>query len=163
MTTTATTTNTTPTAPTGASRPATDTGLGPVTYRPGATPGTPDLVLYAVISVHGRLTIVAATPDDAPVHTLHRRTGIGQMRCCPLGEGITAWASAEVKVDNPASDRVAYQLDARADYPGSHQLAGVVVFTGTDPDDARPIGLTPVQVLLLRELHADASQWPTTD
>ena len=116
-----------------------------------------------MISVHGRLTIVAATPDDAPVHTLHRRTGIGQMRCCPLGEGITAWASAEVKVDNPASDRVAYQLDARADYPGSHQLAGVVVFTGTDPDDARPIGLTPVQVLLLRELHADASQWPTTD
>ncbi len=157
MTTTATTTNTSSDTETNASGPAADTGLGPVTYRPGATPNTPDLVLYAVITVRGRLTIVASAPHDAPVHTLHRRTGIGQMRCCPLGEGITAWATTEVKVDNPASARVAYQLDARAQYPGSRQLAGPVVFTGTDPDSARPIGLTPAQVLLLRQLHADAS------
>ena len=159
MTTTTTTTNAT--SDTQANGPATDTRLGPIAYRPGATPNTPGLVLYAVITVRGRLTVVAAAPEDAPVHTLHRRTGIGQMRCCPLGEGITAWASAEVKVDNPASARIAYQLDTRADYPGSHHLAGPVVFTGTDPDSARPIGLTRAQVLLLRELHADASQWIT--
>jgi len=156
--TTTTTTTTDPASDTQTSGPATDTRLGPIAYRPGATPTTPGLVLYAVISVRGRLTIVAATPDDAPVHTLHRRTGIGQMRCCPLAEGITAWASTEVKVDNPVCARVTYQLDARADYPGSHQLAGPVVFTGTEPESTRPIGLTATQVLLLRALHANASQ-----
>jgi hypothetical protein len=56
----------------GTSGPATEDDLGPVTYRPGAIPGAAGLVLYAVISIHGRLTIVAATPADAPVHT---RTG----------------------------------------------------------------------------------------
>jgi hypothetical protein len=163
MTTTATTTNpTSKTDTTSTSGSASDTGLGLIAYRPGATPNTPDLVLYAVITVRGQLTIVASAPHDAPVHTLHRRTGIGQMRCCPLGEGITAWVTTEVKVDNPASARVAYQLDARAQYPGSNQLAGPVVFTGTDPDSARPIGLTPAQVLLLRQLHAAAAQ-STTD
>jgi hypothetical protein len=65
------------------SAPANPVDLGPATYRPGATPDTAGLVLYAVISVHGRLTIVAATPDDAPAHTLHRRTDIGQMRRRP--------------------------------------------------------------------------------
>ncbi len=158
MTTTMTrTTPTTTTAATvsdaGTSAPANPVDLGPVTYRPGATPDTAGLVLYAVISVHGRLTIVAATPDDAPAHTLHRRTAIGQMRRRPLGEGITAWATAEVRVDNPASTRVAYQLTDPLDQ-GYHQFAGPVVFTGTDPDSTRPIGLTPTQVLLLRAPHA---------
>jgi hypothetical protein len=162
---TATTTTTNPTGDTqtetAASGPVTDSRLGPIAYRPGATPNTPGLVLYAVISISGRLTIVAAAPEDAPVHTLHRRTGIGQMRCCPLGQGITAWASAEVKVDNPASARVAYQLAEPPEYPGYHQFAGPVVFTGTDPDSARPIGLTPGQVLLLRALHARAPRTVT--
>ena len=161
MTTTTTTTNTTSDTPTSTSGPGTDTRLGPIAYRPGATPNTPGLVLYAVISIRGQLTIVATTPDDAPVHTLHRRTGVGQMRRCPLAEGITAWASTAVHVDNPASARIAYQLDTRAHYPGSHHLAGPVVFTGTHPGSTRPIGLTPAQVLLLRALHADASQWIT--
>src|SRR5262249_28847520 len=132
--------------------PATDTGLGPVTYRPGATPDTPDLVLYAVITVHGRLTIVAATPADAPVHALHRRTGTGQARRCALLEGVTAWADAGMQVENAAGNLVAYRLAAAAPYPGAHYLRGPVVFTGTDADTTRPIGLTRAQVQLLREL-----------
>jgi hypothetical protein len=133
--------------------PATDAGLGPVTYRPGAIPGTADLVFYAVISVHGRLTIVAATPADAPVHTLHRRTSTGQLRCCPLAEGIAAWATAEGKADNPTGAQVVYLLTDSLD-AGYRQFAGPVVFTGTDPGNARPVGLTVAQVLLLRALHA---------
>jgi hypothetical protein len=136
----------------GTNGPATDADLGPVTYRPGAIPGTADLVFYAVISVHGRLTIVAAAPADAPVHTLHRRTSTGQLRCCPLAEGIAAWATAEVKADNPAGAQVAYQLTDSLD-AGYRQFAGPVVFTGTD-GSARPVGLTVAQVLLLRALHA---------
>lgn len=154
MTTTIATSQTTTASPVGS---ASDSGLGPVTYRPGATPDTPGLVLYAVISVHGRLTIVAATPDDAPEHTLHRRTDLGQIRCCPLAEGITAWATADVRVDNPASIRVAWQLTEPAPDHDGYRFAGPVVFTGTDPDSARPIGLTPAQVLLLRALHAMAA------
>ncbi len=153
MTTTIATSETTTTSPVGS---ASDAGLGPVTYRPGATPDTPGLVLYAVISVRGRLTIVAATPDDAPAHTLHRRTDFGQMRCCPLAEGITAWATAEVRVDNPASTQIAWQLTEPAPDHDGYRFVGPVVFTGTDPDSARPIGLTPAQVLLLRALHARA-------
>jgi hypothetical protein len=155
MTTTTTTTPATDTQ-TRASGPTTDLDLGPVTYRPGAAPTTVGLVLYAVVSVHGRLTIVAATPDDAPAHTLHRRTSTGQMRRCPLAEGITAWATPDVRVDNPASTQVAYQL-TDAPEAGYHKFAGPVVFTGTDPDSTRPIGLTRAQVRLLRELHADAA------
>jgi hypothetical protein len=83
MTTTATITNKTSDTQTSASGSASDTGLGRIAYRPGATPDTPGLVLYGVITVRGRLTIVASAPHDAPVHTLHRRTDIGQMRCCP--------------------------------------------------------------------------------
>jgi hypothetical protein len=135
-------------------RPATDADLGPVTYRPGAIPGAAGLVFYAVISVHGRLTIVAATPADAPVHTLHRRTSTGQVRRCPLAEGITAWATAEVKADNPASAQVAYQLADSLD-AGYRQFAGPVVFTGTD-GSARPVSLTVAQVRLLRALHSRA-------
>jgi hypothetical protein len=153
MTATIATNETTATSPVGS---ASDAGLGPVAYRPGATPNTPGLVLYAVISVHGRLTIVAATPEDAPAHTLHRRTDVGQIRSCPLGEGITAWASAEVKVENLASSHVAWQLTGPASDHDSYRFVGPVVFTGTDPDSARPIGLTPAQVLLLRALHARA-------
>jgi hypothetical protein len=137
----------------GTNGPATDADLGPVTYRPGAIPGTADLVFYAVISVHGRLTIVAAAPADAPVHTLHRRTSTGQLRCCPLAAGIAAWATAEVKADNPAGAQVADQLTDSLD-AGYRQFAGPVVFTGTDPGNARPVGLTVAQVLLLRALHA---------
>jgi hypothetical protein len=84
MTTTATTTNAAKQTTTiRTSGPASDAGLDPVTYRPGATPDTVGLVLHAVITVRCRLIIAAAAPDDAPVHTMHRRTGIGQMRCCP--------------------------------------------------------------------------------
>lgn len=146
----------------GTSRPDTDADLGPVTHRPGAVPGAAGLVYYAVISVHGRLTIVAATPADAPVHTLHRRTSTGQVRCCRLAEGISAWAAADVKADNPASAQVAYQLTDSLD-AGHRQFAGPVVFTGTD-SSARPVGLTVGQVLLLRALHARAprAQVPTT-
>ena len=56
------TTNATSDTRTDASGPATDTGLGLIAYRPGATPNTPDLVLYAVITVRGQLTIVASAP-----------------------------------------------------------------------------------------------------
>jgi hypothetical protein len=160
MTTTATTTiATSQTTAASADEAATDAGLGPVTYRPGATPATVGLVLYAVISVHGRLTIVGATPDDAPAHTPHRRTSTGQVRRCRLAEGITAWVTAEVQVDNPVSAQVADQLADPPLYPGYHRFAGPVVFTGTGTgaDSTRPIGLTATQVLLLRALHACAA------
>ena len=150
MTTTPTTIAASPLGPTiGA-------GLGPIAYRPGATHDTVGLVLYGVITVPGRLIIVAATPHDAPVHTLHRRTTVGQIRRCPLAEGITAWASAEVKVDNLASAQVASQLTDRPPADDGEPLLGPVVFTGTDPDSTRPTSLTPQQVLLLRAVHARA-------
>jgi hypothetical protein len=133
-----------------------DPGLGPIAYRPGATYDTVGLVLYGVITVPGRLIIVAATPDDAPVHTLHRRTTVGQIRRCPLAEGFTAWASAEVKVDNLASVQVASQLTDRPPADDGEPFVGPVAFTGTDPDSTRPISLTPQQVLLLRAVHARA-------
>ena len=62
MTTTTTTTNATSDTQT-----STSGRLGPVAYRPGATPNTPGLMLYAVITVRGRLTIVAAAPNARPV------------------------------------------------------------------------------------------------
>ena len=68
MTTTATTTNAASDTRTSASGPAIDTGLGLIAYRPGATPNTPDLVLYAVITMIPLLWIVLTafkSPDDA--------------------------------------------------------------------------------------------------
>ena len=97
------TTATPPPPPPRAGRRPLDAGLGPITYRPGAGPDTGGLVFYAVISVRGRLTIVAATPDDAPLSRAAPAHRDGEVRRCPLGEGITAWASADVAVDDAAT------------------------------------------------------------